>query len=94
MSEEARKARKAARRLSIEEWAEESRILSIPVEPTNRADFMSGFDRGWNAHTSHTAALREKAEALVERIERGEELLGVVYGDEVTALKAELKKGS
>lgn len=57
------------------------------------------FQRGWNAHASHTAALREKAEALVGECE------SLIYyaqhsldtGDlqaRVTALKTALEKGN
>ena len=59
------------------------------------------FQWGWNAHASHTAAIREKAEALVVVLDAGivkanQFSLGVRRTDELlerlTALKAELDK--
>ena len=39
------------------------------------------FQRGWNAHASHTAAIREKAEALVAKVDRLSGLLDKISGE-------------
>lgn len=53
---------------------------------------------GQNAHTSHTAAIREKAEALVAKLDEALADFDGIYrselSDELTALKAELEKGN
>lgn len=94
MSEEARKA----------EWkrflydAETSGYLIRDNLP-NRALFASG----WDAHASHTAAIREKAEALIDAFEDARRHIGgriqlskVFYDVEtqLTALKTALEKGN
>jgi hypothetical protein len=76
---------------------------TIKAENESQADgeLWFGFAAGWNAHASHTAALREKAEALVVVLDAGivkanQFSLGVRRTDELlerlTALKAELDK--
>jgi len=65
------------------------------------------FQRGWNAHASHTAAIREKAEALVAKVDEfrnfktreeccdcERDIFLENIGYELTALKAELEKGN
>lgn len=53
--------------------------------------FNRGIDTGWNAHADHTAAIREKALALVEVLERWPAGPLDDYRNKLTALKAALE---
>lgn len=81
---------------------------TIKAENESQADgeLWFGFAAGWNAHAEHTAAIREKAEALVAALygamssyagesddpcERDEIFIDN-FEEELTALKAELDK--
>lgn len=68
---------------------------TIKAENESQADgeLWFGFAAGWNAHASHTAAIREKAEALVAYVNTKVVVDTKLY-DFVTALKAELEKGN
>ncbi len=92
MSEE---ARKAAENVAVKRIVNRIADKSACGKLDCLGDMADAARSGWNAHAEHTAAIREKAMALVERIAEIEEYDHVEYPelvDELTALKAALEE--
>lgn len=82
------------------EWQESSKMYSYtPNREVNRLRFIERSIRRQlkeESHASHTAAIREKAEALVKLLTRQESTCepSCEHCQKVTALKTELEKGN